>query len=134
MLKQLGRIIEKRPWFVVLLVILVTIGFAIFIPGLNFETNFENFAPDNELVNANNRISDYFGMSPQVLLLFVEKQQADSTITTQALRDQYKIQKEIEKLSGISSTVSIATFVDTICQMEFSKTLENCTDMRLKLH
>ncbi|MCJ7571263.1 MAG: efflux RND transporter permease subunit, partial [Candidatus Thermoplasmatota archaeon] len=133
MLKQLGRIIEKRPWFVVLLVILVTIGFAIFIPGLNFETNFENFTPDNELIKAKNRISDYFGTSPQVLLLFVEKQQVDSTITPQALRDQYKIQKEIEKLPEVSSTISIATFVDTVCQMEFSKSLENCTDKQIDI-
>jgi len=133
MLKKLGRIIEKRPWFVVLLIILVTIGFAVFIPGLNFETNFENFTPDNELVKANNRISDYFGMSPQVLLLFVEKQQVDSIITPQALRDQYKIQKEIEKLPEVNSTVSITTFVDTVCQMEFSKSLENCTDKQIDI-
>ncbi|MCX6663111.1 MAG: efflux RND transporter permease subunit [Euryarchaeota archaeon] len=133
MLDQLGRIIEKRPWLVVLLIILVTIGFATFIPSLEFETNFENFTPDNELVKANNRISEYFGMSQQVLLLLVEKQQVDSTITPQALRDQYKIQKEIEKLPGVNSTVSITTFVDTVCQMEFYKSLENCTDNEIDI-
>jgi hydrophobe/amphiphile efflux-3 (HAE3) family protein len=133
MLKQLGRIIEKRPRFVILLIILATIGFALFIPSLNFETNFENFTPDNELVKANNKISDYFGMSQEVLLLFVEKQQVDSIITPQALRDQYKIQKEIEKLSGVISTVSITTFVDTVCQMEFNKFLENCTDKEIDI-
>jgi hydrophobe/amphiphile efflux-3 (HAE3) family protein len=133
MLDQLGRIIEKRPWLVVLLVTLVTIGFAIFIPGLEYQTNFEDFSPDNELVKANNRISDYFGTSPQVLLLYVEKQQAESTITPQALRDQYKIQKEIEKLPGVNSTVSITTFVDTVCQMEFYKSLENCTDKEIDI-
>ncbi len=133
MLTKLGRIIEKRPWFVVLLVILATIGFSIFIPSLNFETNFENFSPDNELVKANKRISDYFGTSPQVLLLYVEKQQVDSTIAPQALRDQYKIQKEIEKLPMVNSTVSIATFVDTVCQMEFGKSLENSTDEEINI-
>jgi hydrophobe/amphiphile efflux-3 (HAE3) family protein len=133
MLDQLGRIIEKRPWLVVLLIILVTIGFATFIPSLEFETNFENFTPDNELVKANSRISEYFGMSQQVLLLLVEKQQVDSTITPQALRDQYKIQKEIEKLPGVNSTVSITTFVDTVCQMEFYKSLENCTDNEIDI-
>ncbi|MCX6664713.1 MAG: efflux RND transporter permease subunit [Euryarchaeota archaeon] len=133
MLSTLGSIIQKKPWLVVTLVIIVTIGFSIFIPGLQFKTNFENFAPDNELVKANNRISDYFGMSKQVLLAFVEKQQEDSTITPQALRDQYKIQKEIEKLPGVNSTVAITTFVDTVCQMEFYKSLENCTDNQIEI-
>jgi hydrophobe/amphiphile efflux-3 (HAE3) family protein len=133
MIKQLGRIIEKRPWFVVLLTVLMTIGFAVFIPALNFETNFENFTPDNEQVKANNRISEYFGMSQQVLLLLVEKQQAESTITSQVLRDQYQIQKEIEKIPGVNSTVGITTFVDTVCQMEFGKSLENCTDEQIEI-
>ena len=134
MLNYLGRVIEKKPWFVVFIVIIITIGFAIFIPSLEFKTEFKDFAPDNELVKANNRISEYFGMmSQQVLLLLVEKQQVDSTITPQALRDQYKIQKEIEKLPGVNSTVAITTFVDTVCQMEFSKSLENCTDKEINI-
>ena len=127
MLNYLGRAIEKKPWSVIFIVIIITIGFAIFIPSLEFKTEFKDFAPDNELVKANNRISEYFGMDQQVLLLYVEKQQVDSTITPQALRDQYKIQKEIEKLPGVNSTVAITTFVDTVCQMEFSKSLENFT-------
>lgn len=134
MLNYLGRVIEKKPWFVVFIVIIITIGFAIFIPSLEFKTEFKDFAPDNELVKANNRISEYFGMmSQQVLLLLAEKQQVDSTITPQALRDQYKIQKEIEKLPGVNSTVAITTFVDTVCQMEFSKSLENCTDKEINI-
>lgn len=131
MLEYLGRIIEKRPWFVVLLIVLITIGFSLFIPSLEFKTNFEDFAPDNELVKANNRISDYFGMSQQVIFLYVEKQQAHSTITPQALRDQYKIQNELEKIPEINSSFSLTTFLETVCQMEFNKTLENCTDAEL---
>jgi len=133
MLGFLGRIIEKRPWFVVLLIFLVTIGFAIFIPSLEFKTNFEDFSPDNELVKANNRISDYFGMSQQVVFLFIERQQAQSTITPQALKDQYKIQKELEKIPEITGSFSITTFLDTVCQMEFNKTLENCTDEEIEI-
>jgi predicted RND superfamily exporter protein len=133
MLQYLGRVIEKKPWFVVSLVILVTIGFGIFIPSLEFKTNFEDFAPDNEFVKANNRISDYFGMSQQVVFLFVEKQQALSTITPQALKDQYKIQKDLEKIPEINSSFSITTFLDTICLMEFNKTLENCTDDEIEI-
>jgi hydrophobe/amphiphile efflux-3 (HAE3) family protein len=133
MLNYLGKIIEKKPWFVIFIIVMITIGFAIFIPSLEFKTEFKDFAPDNELVKANDRISEYFGMDQQVLLLYVEKQQVDSTITPQALRDQYKIQKEIEKLPGVNSTVAITTFVDTVCQMEFNKSLENCTDKEINI-
>jgi len=133
MLEQLGKIIEKKPWFVVLLVVLITIGFGILIPSLQFKTNFEDFAPDNEQVKANNRISEYFGMSQQVMFLFVEKQQGKSTITPQALRDQYALQKELSKIPEINETISITTFVDTVCQMEFNKTLEKCSDEQIQV-
>ncbi|MGF3585347.1 MAG: hypothetical protein ACQXXD_06490, partial [Thermoplasmatota archaeon] len=133
MFKQLGRFIEKKPWFMVTLILIITIGFASLIPRLEFKTNFEDFAPDNELVKANNRILDYFGMNQQVMFIFVEKQQTKSTITPEALKDQYKIQKEIKKIPGVNDSVSITTFVDMICQMEFNKTLENCTDEEINI-
>lgn len=132
MLNYLGRIIEKKPWFVVFIVIIITIGFAIFIPSLEFKTEFKDFAPDNELVKANNRISKYFGMDQQVVFLFIEKQQAKSTITPEAIRDQYIIQKELEKNPGVSGIFSVTTFLDIVCQMEFNKTIENCTDVEIE--
>jgi predicted RND superfamily exporter protein len=80
MLDQLGRIIEKRPWHVVLVIVLITIGFSLCIPSLAFKTNFEDFAPDNEQVRANNRITEYFGMDTQTMILFIQKEQTESTI------------------------------------------------------
>jgi predicted RND superfamily exporter protein len=132
MLDQLGRIIEKRPWLVVLIIVLITIGFSVFIPSLEFKTNFEDFAPDNEQVKANSRISEYFGMSQQTVILFIQKEQTDSTITPQALRDQYDLQKELAEIPEVNGTISITTFVDVICQMEFNKTVASCTDEQLQ--
>jgi predicted RND superfamily exporter protein len=131
MLDQLGRLIEKRPWFVVLVIVLITIGFSLFIPSLTFKTNFEDFAPDNEQVKANDRITEYFGMSKQTMILFIQKEQAESTISVQALRDQYDLQKELTKMPEVNATISIVTFLDPICQMEFNKTVENCSDEQL---
>jgi predicted RND superfamily exporter protein len=132
MLDQLGRIIEKRPWFVVSIIVLITIGFSLFLPSLTFKTNFEDFAPDNEQVKANNRITDYFGMSQQTMILYIQKEQTESTISIQALRDQYVLQKELSQMPEVNATVSIITFVDTVCQMEFNKTLENCSDQQVQ--
>lgn len=132
MLDQLGRIIEKRPWLVVLVIVLITIGFSLCIPSLTFKTNFEDFAPDNEQVKANNRIAEYFGMNTQTMILFIQKEQTESVISVQALRDQYNLQKELTKMPEVNGTISIITFVDPVCQMEFNKTLENCSDEQIK--
>ncbi len=132
MLNKLGRIIEKRPWFVVGVILLITIGFSLFIPSLTFNTNFEDFAPDNEQVKANERIADYFGMSAQTIILYIQKEQSNSVIDVQALRDQYKLQKELAQMPEINNTISIFTFLEPVCQMEFNKTPENCSDEQLK--
>jgi len=131
-LDQLGRIIEKRSWFVVGIILLITIGFSLFIPSLTFKTNFEDFAPDNEQVRANDRIADYFGMSAQTIILYIEKEQTNSIIDVQALRDQYTLQKTLVKMPEVNDMISIFTFLEPVCQMEFNKTVENCSDEQLK--
>jgi hydrophobe/amphiphile efflux-3 (HAE3) family protein len=133
MLAQLGRIIEKRPRLVVTVIILITIGFSLFIPSLKFKTDFADFAPDSEQVKASNRIANYFGMSRQTMILYVQKENAENTITPHALRDQYELQQELAQLPEINSSVSFTTFVDIVCQMEFNRTLSNCTDEQLSV-
>lgn len=132
MLDRFGRIIEKRPWLVVGIILLITIVFSLFIPSLTFKTNFEDFAPDNEQVKANERISDYFGMSAQTIILYVQKEQTESVISLQALRDQYDLEKELLRMPEVNSTISIFTFLDPVCQLEFNKTVENCSDEQLQ--
>jgi predicted RND superfamily exporter protein len=133
MLDTLGKIIEKRPWFVVSIILIITIIFSFFIPTLTFKTNFEDFAPDSEEVQANQRIAGSFGMSAQTIILYIEKEQANSVIDLQALREQYRLQKELTALPEVESTISIFTFLDPICQMEFYKTVDNCSDEELQI-
>ncbi len=132
MLDRFGRIIEKKPWLVVGLILLITIVFSLFIPSLTFKTNFEDFAPDNEQVKANERISEYFGMSAQTIILYVQKEQTESIITVQALRDQYELEKELIKMPEVNSTISIFTFLEPVCRLEFNRTIDNCSDEQLR--
>ncbi len=132
MLEALGGIIEKKPWLVITLILIVTLIFASFIPGLKFKTNFEDFAPDNEFVQTNKRIAEYFGMNKQILFLIVEKQQTESTLSPQALREQYTLIEKLNTFSSINSSIGIAFFVDTVCQMEFNKTLNDCSDAQIQ--
>jgi predicted RND superfamily exporter protein len=133
MLTKLGNIIEKRPWFVVLIIFIITIGFASFIPSLEMKTEIQDFMPDDEIVQANNRISNYFGVAQQFVLLRVQKQKTMSTITPQALKTINNIQKELNKIPGVNGVISLNTFLDVVCLLEFTKTLEDCDTNQINI-
>ena len=78
MLPLFGRIIQSHPWMVVIVVILITLGFSLFIPSLEFKTDFNEFTPDDEIVKANNRVLDYFGENQQFVFLLFQAEQTDS--------------------------------------------------------
>lgn len=128
MLPYLGRLIQKHPWFVILFIVMITIGFSSFIPRLQFKTDFEEFTPDDELVQASKRIEEYFGANQQIIFLRIQKQNSGNILTPQIFREIYTLQKELETLSEVQGSFSIVTFLDVICQIEFGKPLESCTD------
>ena len=132
MIDILGDLVEKRPWLVVSIVLLVTVGFATLIPSLEMETSTEDFLPDHEIVETGERVGEYFGKTEQVIMIFVENQHAHNVITPMALREEYKVLQELgEKYTEIEGTSSIAGFVDIICQIEFGDSLQNCTDEQI---
>ncbi len=133
MLGQLGGFVEKRPLLVITIVILVTISFSSLIPSIKMETTTEEFMPDDEIVSASTRVNEYFGQTGEVILIFVEKQNEQNVITPNSLREEYQVLKNLEeKFNEIINFVSVASFVDIICQIEFGDTLLNCTDQQIK--
>jgi predicted RND superfamily exporter protein len=132
MFTRLGNLVEKKPWLIVTIIILITIGFSIFIPSLEFKTDFKDFAPDNALVKANNRVSEYFGSTQQAMFLFVEKKQVESVITPKALREQYSVIEKLQENPEVNGSISIITLLSTICQLEFNKPFENCSDIQIE--
>ena len=132
MLKQLSTLIQKRPWLVITIILLITIGFATLLPSLEMKTDFKDFMPDDEAVKANTRIMEYFGQNQQIILALIEKQQANSVTTTQALREQYYIQKQLSKNPNVVSIFGLPTIIDQVCQLEYGKTFENCSDEQIK--
>ena len=74
MLERYGRLIERKPWFVIGIVIMVTIGFSALIPYLEMETSTEDFMPDNEVVTASQKISEYFGQTGEMLMVLYVRQ------------------------------------------------------------
>lgn len=132
MLQQLGNFIEKRPLLVIIFVLLVTIGFSILIPTIKIETTTEEFMPDNKIVNANSRVTEYFGQTGEVILIFAEKQNEQNVVTPNSLKEEYKVLQTLkENFNEIDNYISVSNFVDIICQIEFGKTLLNCTDKQI---
>ena len=128
MLTKIGKIIEKKPGFIVGIIILITIGFGMLLPSLEMETSMEDFLPDDEVVNAEQRVSEYFGGNQEILMIYVEKQKAEHAITPNALKEEYLVAQELEKIDQVEGSVSVAGFVDMICGMEFGKSLLDCSD------
>ncbi len=132
MFKHLGRLIEKRPLLVISVILFITIGFGIMIPGLEFKTDFKDFMPDEEVVEAYWRIADTFGRTQLIMFLYLEKDNSESIITAKALREQIYLENELKKLPEINQALSIITIIDQFCILEFGDTINNCTDEQIE--
>jgi len=133
MLTALGKTIERKPWFVIIVILIITAGFATLIPSIEFRTDYQEFMPDDELVLANSRVLDYFGVSQLPLFLLIEKQSEESVITPQSLREMSFIENEIKKFPHVNNTISIMTFLNAVCLVEFGNTINNCTDEQIEI-
>ena len=133
MLKLLGNLIEKKPLLIVTIIVIITIFSAILIPSIKMETSTEDFMPDDEIVKANQRVVEYFGQDTETIMIFVEKQNEQNVVTSEALREQHQILKNLEeKFDEIGNPISVSGFVETLCQLEFGETLLNCTDEQIE--
>ncbi len=133
MLRGLGNLIEKHPWLIVTSILIITLGFAILLPGLEIKTDFMDFMPDDETVKANWKIIDIFGQSQIMMFLYLQNQKSESILTPQALREQQFIEKELLKMKEVDKSLSIITILDQICFLEFGKVMENCTNEQIKI-
>ncbi|MFN2236850.1 MAG: hypothetical protein ACK2U1_21690, partial [Anaerolineales bacterium] len=82
---------------VVAIVLLVTIGFATLVPSLKMETSTEDFIPDDEIVQAGFRVAKLFGDTGEVIMIFVENQDAKNVVTPDALREEYQVLQKLDE-------------------------------------
>ncbi len=131
MLKQLANIIEKKPLLIIIIVLLITAGFATFLPQIEMKTEFKDFMPEEESVMANKRVTDYFGQRIQTMFLYASKQKAESTISPDALREMYYIEKNLKNTEYVNNTISVTTFLDQICQIEYGEGIDGCSNKEI---
>ena len=133
MLTKLGNVIEKKPWFLVSIIVLITIGFSTVLPQIEFKTDFSDFMPDDDITLANNRVQKYFGTNEVPMFALVETKGSSSVITPQIIRDLYQIEQELNDIEKVDGVISIITFLNPICFIEFGKSIENCTDEQIQI-
>jgi len=133
MFKAVGDFIEKKPSMVVITVLLITIGFAIFIPSIEFKTDINEFMPDDEITHANERVNKYFGLSSLPVFSLIEKNKEPSVTTPQALRDLYFVEQQVSNHVNVERFIGITTFLNPICMIEFGKNIQECTDKEIEI-
>ena len=125
---NLGEVIHRYPWFIIITMILITIGFSIFIPAIQFKTDFEDFAPDDEFVRANKRVDSYFGEKEQIVFLRIKQYNSENILDPKVIREIASLRKDLSRLPEVTRSFSILNFLDIICFIEFGKNLENCSN------
>ena len=133
MLKQISNSIERRPWLYIGVILLITIGFGLFLPTLEMQTSMENFLPEDDVVLANERINNYFGAEYEIVMMYIEKDKTDSVTSVKSLREINQITKKIESIENVEGSMSIIGFIDTVCQLEFGESFENCSDEQIQI-
>lgn len=125
MLDKIGKLVQKKPLKVIAAIILITIFLSLFMPYMKVGTSLEDFLPENDIVKAYENVNEYFGGNYEILMINVE---GNNVVSPEALKEEYRIVKKIEKIEGVEETVGVANFVNNVCQMEYRKSLLNCSN------
>ncbi len=133
MLKKIGVFISKHPWLVVGVILIITLGFGSLLPGLEMQTTMDNFLPEDETVLASERISEYFGEDVGTIMVYIKNDESNSVASPESLREMYQTSNKIkEDFDDVVDIMSIASFLDNVCGMQFQKSLDECSDDELE--
>ncbi len=115
------------------LVLAITLLFGSFLPSLEMQTSMDDFLPQDEVVQAQERITNLFGEPSEMIMIHVSTQQAQSILDPDALREQYRLSYIFDEFPETVGTISVAGFVDTFCWLEFNQSLLNCSDEEIQM-
>ncbi len=115
MLGLFSRVVEKRPIECIVVVLIITALFATALPNISFKTDVTKFLPDNELVRANDRITEHFGEDFYPHIIYAKAaNQEDNVLTPKAIREQYFLIEEARALKDVDGTLSLADALNEI--------------------
>jgi len=110
-IKKFTALVEKRHRQVVVVILTITLLSLVFLPSIKFETNLEDFFPENDVVESNDKVKDYFGHDP--VKQYVDVTSKDSAthnniFTIECLREQYNLSKEVLEHEGVEGVLGLA--------------------------
>ena len=130
MLSKIGNFIRNKPLLIIIAVALITSGFASLLPAMRAGTSMEDFLPDNEMVRANDRVEKYFGAGYSSLMIYVNGK--GNVVSPESLKEEYRICERLRREKEVADVISVANFVNIVCQMEYGKSLINCSANEIK--
>ena len=122
-IKEIGTLVERYHKQVVAIIMALTLLALIFLPSIKFETNLEEFFPENEVVDSNDRVKEYFGHDP--VRQYVDVAATDAVIepgndsdtpyrtvfSIYCLREQYNLSKVILEHEGVVGVIGLAVSI-----------------------
>ena len=133
MLKRLASAVQTYAVYIVVIVVVITIFFSGYLPSVKVATNWDEFYPDNEIVDDFNRVNDEFGRASKFHYIYVENITGGDVLSPQALREQFILTEVVNGTRGVEDVVSIAGFINQGCHYFYSKDILNSTDNEIEL-
>ncbi len=97
-----ASLVKRSPWLVVAVVVVLTLIFGFLSSGIEIAQGNEGFAPDNEEIQASERISELFGSGAQegVLQVIVRRTDGGDVISAEGLKLVDEIGRTIVESAG----------------------------------
>lgn len=130
MLERLASTVQTYAVHIVVIIVVITILFSGTLPSVKVATNWDEFYPDNEIVDDFNRINNDFGRASKLHYIYVENKTGGDVLSPEALREQYIMTEVVNTTRGVEDVVSIAEFINLGCLFitDNSRDILNATD------
>jgi len=96
-LRVLGNIVSKRPVATLIVILLITSVFGFYASQMQMSADMKTFLPEDEMVEAQLKVSDSFGDTDIVQIIFV----SNNTLTKDSLLDMLKVEGALQNDSTL---------------------------------
>ena len=90
-MRHLGKIVSRRPVAVIVIILLITAVFGYYASQMKMNASLETFLPNDEMVNASRKISEEFGSTDIMEIVFV----SNNTVSKQSMEDMLRVKKAL---------------------------------------
>ncbi len=100
-MRSLGNIVSKRPVITLIVVLIVTAIFGVYASQMQMSADLKTFLPNDEMVNAQEKISDEFGDTDFVEVIF----KSSNALNKSTLLDMLHVEGELQNDSTVRSNL-----------------------------